>query len=223
MMTSIDGRIVPGRWPDLGEGRREYEHVHAAMGADAWMCGRITMEPFAGATRSNEEIARESSGVDRPDFIAPDAGPSYAVAVDPSGKLAWTSSDIDGDHVVTVLTWRVSDEYLELLRTRGVSYVIAGAREVDLALALRKLASSFGIRTVMLEGGGRINGSMLRDGLIDEISVLVAPVVDGAIGTPALFDVDDPQSIFAPRKLVLDTVERRANDMLWLRYRVATP
>ena len=41
----------------------------------------------------------------------------------------------------------------------------------------------------MLEGGGRINGAMLRDGLIDEVSLLVAPTVDGRIGTPALFDV----------------------------------
>jgi len=223
MMTSIDGRIVTTHWPDLGEGRREYERVHAAIGADAWMCGRITMEPFAGALRSDEEVVRESSGVERPDFIAPHAGSSHAVAVDPSGKLAWTSSDIDGDHVITVLTRRVSDEYLDFLRARGVSYVIAGAREVELAAALERLASGFGIRTVMLEGGGRINGSMLRDGLIDEVSVLVAPVVDGAIGTPTLFDVDDPHGTFAPRKLVLETVERRANDVLWLRYRVTTP
>jgi len=53
--------------------------------------------------------------------------------------------------------------------------------------------------------------------------VLVAPVVDGAIGTPTLFDVDDPHGTFAPRMLVLETVERRANDVLWLRYRVTTP
>jgi hypothetical protein len=36
---------------------------------------------------------------------------------------------------------------------------------------------------------------------------------DGRIGTPALFDV-------APRRLALEAAERRADDMLWLRYRV---
>jgi 2,5-diamino-6-(ribosylamino)-4(3H)-pyrimidinone 5'-phosphate reductase len=220
MMTSVDGRIVPTRWPDLGEGRKEYERVHAAIGADAWMCGRITMEPFAGAMRSEEEVARESSGTERLDFIAPDSGPSYAIAVDPSGRLAWQSSDIDGDHVIAVLSRRVSDEYLDFLRSRGVSYVLAGARDVDLALALERLATSFGIRAVLLEGGGKINGSMLRDGLIDEVSVLVAPVADGTIGSPALFDVDDPRGAPAPHRLSLVSVEQRAQDVVWLRYRV---
>lgn len=31
----------------------------------------------------------------------------------------------------------------------------------------------------MLEGGDGINGSFLRAGLIDEVSLLIAPVADG--------------------------------------------
>ncbi len=67
----------------------------------------------------------------------------------------------------------------------------------------------------MLEGGGRINGSMLREGLVDEVSLLVAPVVDGRIGMPAVFDVDGED--IAPFRLALESVERRADDVLWLR------
>jgi 2,5-diamino-6-(ribosylamino)-4(3H)-pyrimidinone 5'-phosphate reductase len=138
--------------------------------------------------------------------------------VDASGRLAWRSSDIDGDHVVAILSERVSDAYLAFLRERGVSYLLAGAHDVDLPLALEKIGERFGVQTLMLEGGGRINGGMLRAGLIDEVSVLVAPVVDGRIGTPALFDVDGQG--FGPRRLALEEVERRAGDVLWLRYRV---
>jgi 2,5-diamino-6-(ribosylamino)-4(3H)-pyrimidinone 5'-phosphate reductase len=99
-----------------------------------------------------------------------------------------------------------------------VSYLLAGARDVDLAMALDKIGARFGVRTLMLEGGGRINGGMFRAGLIDEVSLLVAPVADGRIGTPALFDVDGDD--VAPSRLVLEAVERRAGDVLWLRYRV---
>ncbi len=88
-----------------------------------------------------------------------------------------------------------------------------------LALALEKIAERFGVRTLMLEGGGRINGSMLREGLVDFVSLLVAPVVDGRIGMPAVFDVDGED--IAPFRLALESVERRADDVLWLRYRVA--
>jgi len=49
--------------------------------------------------------------------------------------------------------------------------------------------------------------------------VLVAPVVDGREGTPALFDINARGVL--PRRLALETVERRGDDMLWLRYRVA--
>jgi 2,5-diamino-6-(ribosylamino)-4(3H)-pyrimidinone 5'-phosphate reductase len=70
----------------------------------------------------------------------------------------------------------------------------------------------------MLEGGGRINGGMLRAGLVDEVSVLVAPVVDGRMRTPALFDDDADDA--APQRLTLQAVEQRADGVLWLRYRV---
>ena len=135
----------------------------------------------------------------------------------PHGRLAWDSNDIDGDHVVAILSNRVSDDYLRLLRERGVSYLLAGAHEVDLSFALEKIGGRFGVRTRMLEGGGTVNGSMLREGLVDELSVLIAPVVDGRPGTPALFDIDDAA---APHKLVLESVKQRAGSVLWLRYRV---
>lgn len=111
----------------------------------------------------------------------------------------------------------MSDEYLALLCERGVSYLLAGTRDVDLAAALEKIGARFGVRRLMLEGGGRINGGMLRAGLIDEVSLLVAPMADGRVGTPALFDVDGSDA--TPYHLALEAVERRADDVLWLRYR----
>lgn len=221
MAASVDGRIVVDGWPDsvAAAVRRQYEQVHAEYEADGWACGRVTMEAFAGATRSEEEVAREHpGGAAREDFVAPRGADSFAFAIDPSGRLAWTSNDIDGDHVVAVLSERVSDEYLAFLRERGVSYLLAGAADVDLPLAVEKIGARFGVRTLMLEGGGKINGGLLRAGLIDEISLLVAPVADGRIGTPALFDVEGED--VTPCRLALDAVERRDGDVLWLRYRV---
>jgi 2,5-diamino-6-(ribosylamino)-4(3H)-pyrimidinone 5'-phosphate reductase len=220
MATSIDGRIVVDGWPAANSDavRRHYEAVHASYEADGWLCGRVTMEPFAKRMRSETEVQREhAGGASREDFVAPGEHESFAFTIDPSGRLAWESGDISGDHVVAILSERVSDEYLAFLRGRGVSYLLAGADDVDLRLALEKIGERFGVRTLMLEGGGRINGGMLRAGLIDEVSLLIAPVADGRVGTPALFDVDEAP---APCRLALEAVERRAEDVLWLRYRV---
>ena len=57
-------------------------------------------------------------------------------------------------------------------------------------------------------------------GLIDEVSLLVAPVADGRVGTPALLDVDGESAI--PGRLVLQAVEQRADGVVWLRYRVGS-
>jgi riboflavin biosynthesis pyrimidine reductase len=221
MAASLDGRIVVDGWPAAvaASVRREYELVHASYEADGWICGRVTMEPFAGGVRSDADVARgDTGGASREDYRAPGEHDSFAFAIDASGRLAWESNDIDGDHVVALLSERVSDEYLAFLRERGVSYLLAGARDLDLAEALRKIGERFGVRTLMLEGGGRINGAMLRAGLIDEVSVLVAPVADGRIGTPALFDGDDEAGALGA--LTLDRVETRADGVLRLCYRV---
>ena len=220
MMTSLDGRIVTDGWPLSPEGRRQYEQVHTSYDPDAWLCGRVTMEQhFAQGVRSDAEVAREHHGPARDDFRAPGDHSSFAFAVDGRGKLAWATNDLDGDHVVAILSERVSDQYLASLRERGVSYLLAGAREIDLPLALEKVGARFGVRTLMLEGGGSINGSMIRAGLVDEVSVLVTPVVDGRVGTPSLFDAEGDSGPL--QRLALEAVERRADDVLWLRYRVA--
>ena len=219
MMSSVDGRILTDGWPQSAEGRRQYELVHDGYGADGWVCGRVTMEQhFAQGVRADAEIARKYHGAPREDFVAPGDHESFAFAVDTNGRLDWNTNNIDGDHVVAILAERVSDEYLAVLRERQVSYLLAGMRDVDLSLALEKIASRFGVRTLMLEGGGKINGGMLHAGLVDEVSVLVAPVADGRIGTPALFDVEGDDVV--PHRLALESIERRADDVLWLRYRV---
>src|SRR2546421_1594462 len=90
MAASVDGRVVVNVWPDAAAAavRREYERVHASYGADGWICGRVTMEPFAGATRSKDELAHEhSGGAPRADFVAPSPQKSFAFAIDPSGRL----------------------------------------------------------------------------------------------------------------------------------------
>ncbi|HEY0093808.1 MAG TPA: dihydrofolate reductase family protein, partial [Archangium sp.] len=183
MVPSIDGRIVTQGWDLPRSALAEYERTAGTFGADAWIIGRVSMEPYAGKARVPKRKARQP--IPRTDFLAkPDAG-SYAIALDPSGKLTWKSGSIDEEHVITVLTEQVSDDYLAFLQARGVSYLFGGKTELNLARVLQKLRKDFGIKKLLLEGGGKINGSFLAAGLIDELSVLLAPVADGGIGTPS--------------------------------------
>ena len=215
MLPSVDGRIVLRDWK-LPNATREYEKTAATFDADAWIIGRISMEPYAGKARVPARKNREP--IPREDFVADHDAESYAIAVDPSGKLTWRAGDIDGEHVITILTEAVSDDYLAFLQSKGVSYLFGGKSRIDLAKVLPKLRARFGIRKLLLEGGGKINGSFLAANLIDELSILVAPVADGSVGTPSLFDVDDRR--MPARALKLISIEKRPGDIVWLRYRV---
>lgn len=147
---------------------------------------------------------------------------SYAISVDTLGRLRWASGDLDGDHLIGVVSERVPTDYLTMLREKGISYVVVGQPKVDLAAALERLAEHFGIRTLLLEGGGHINGAFLEAGLVDEVSLLLVPGIDGRHEISAVFDGVSPSRRTAvPLKLKL--VERREMDALWLRYDVVRP
>jgi 2,5-diamino-6-(ribosylamino)-4(3H)-pyrimidinone 5'-phosphate reductase len=106
-----------------------------------------------------------------------------------------------------------------MLRERGISYIVSGASSVDLVQAVKLLGEYFGIRTLLLEGGGRINGAFLEAGLVDEVSLLMVPGIDGRHSIPAVFDgVSPAKNTAVPLKL--KSVEQRENDALWIRYEV---
>src|SRR5262245_7946661 len=100
MVPSVDGRIVTTTWKLPPRVLAEYERTARTFGADAWMIGRISMEPFAGKGRIPRR--RDKRPIARTDFVARRDAGSYAIALDPSGKLAWQTSSIDGEHVVAV-------------------------------------------------------------------------------------------------------------------------
>jgi riboflavin biosynthesis pyrimidine reductase len=216
MGSSIDGRIVPHGWPqaELAAITDVYEAIHRDLSGDAWIVGRITMAEFG---KGDPVPATAAEAYPRTTWKAPhaDRGP-YAVAIDQSGRLHLNINRANCDPVVAILTEAVSDDHLAELRRDGISYLFAGAAELDFALALERLNADFGISRLLLEGGGGINGSFLAAGLIDEISLLLMPVADGAEGTPSLFD--RPAGVSSA--LRLKVVDRLPGDLLHLRYDV---
>ena len=216
MSPSIDGKIVSKNWPSLKIAYAAYERTATTLAADAWIVGRVSMAPYAGKSRVPRLTRKQR--MPRRDFIAEAKARSYAIAIDPSGKLTWRSNAIDDAHVITVLAEGVSDDYLAFLQSRGVSYIFGGRASIDLRRVLAKLRAAFGIRRLLLEGGGKINGSFLTAGLIDELSILIFPVADGSIGTPTLFDAMAGKGL--ARKLRLISISRIKGDLVWMRYKM---
>jgi len=59
MVPSVDGRIVTARWSLSAHVYAEYERTARTFGAQAWLIGRISMEPYAGkATVPRRKVRR---------------------------------------------------------------------------------------------------------------------------------------------------------------------
>jgi riboflavin biosynthesis pyrimidine reductase len=159
MLSSIDGRI-DGKILDNVIAGGEYEATGAKLKGNAWICGRTTMQLQFADKKPFVVRSRKASGP-RPVFIAKRAK-SFAIAVDTIGKLRWTSDDIYVDHLICIVSERVPLEYLDRLRRQGISYIVADKSTVDLTTAVQLLRRHFGIKRLLLEGGGNINGAFLK-------------------------------------------------------------
>jgi 2,5-diamino-6-(ribosylamino)-4(3H)-pyrimidinone 5'-phosphate reductase len=216
-LSTVDARIRAHNWPSSNAAGL-FEKTAEAIKSDAWIVGRTTMQEFSSS--KSHTLKKPNSPIPKKDFVGRHAAKTYAVAIDPSGKCRWDKNMVSTEHVIEVLTEKVSGAYLNHLQEKQVSYIFAGKSEIDLNTALRKLNSLFGIKKVRIDGGGVVWGTFLKAGLIDEISHIVVPIADGSIGTPTMFDAEKGHTKRKAKALRLKSVKKLPGGVLWIRYLV---
>jgi 2,5-diamino-6-(ribosylamino)-4(3H)-pyrimidinone 5'-phosphate reductase len=112
------------------------------------------------------------------------------------GVISKADIQIDGDFItagparkVIFTTSQTAPEQINLLCEHGAEIYILGEKRVDLEKALETLYQ-LGVRRLMVEGGGTLNFELLRLGLVDELSVYVAPKIFGGQSAPTMADGD---------------------------------
>ena len=219
MVSSVDGRTWQSRQrPERNKAGNLFEVLHDRLGSDAWLVGRVTGREFA--KRDFYPTKPASQSYPRTPWFARREAAAWGIVIDAKGKIAWGRSDIGGDPIVVVLTEQAPDSHLEALREEGVSYVFAGETELDLALWLEILNKELGIERLLVEGGGKVNGSFLRAGLLDELSLAIVPTLDGSKGGPGVFDSETEMTgPTAPLTgMTLKSCETLDGGAIWLRY-----
>lgn len=223
IFATMDGRIdgafmgAPAAVPARGA----YARLQVGYGADAVVYGATTLCGFIGAA-----APRLRAGASAPagDFVARHGEGSYLVAVDPKGSLAWESGTFrrpgrDDAHVIALLSGAASPAYCSYLRERGVSYVTAGEAELDLSVAVARLGELFGVRRLLVCGGGVTDVAFLAAGALDELSVVVAPVASGERGVATVFDESAFAALEGPVAFSLVSAERVDGDGLHVVWR----
>ena len=202
MTTSIDAKVTGDFLfrPECSSATEIYYDINRKLKCDGYICGRVTMEGSftEGYYPDLSEYApvRHDHGF-KMDFMLDDMTGFYAVAFDPKGRLGWKSNRIidpdgdvgyDGAQIIEVLTEQVDERYLGYLESMEIPYIFAGETEIDVEFALFKLKNIIGCDRLLLEGGSIINGAFQRADVIDELSIVVAPVAADKEDKPLFMD-----------------------------------
>ncbi|WP_267201773.1 dihydrofolate reductase family protein [Limosilactobacillus kribbianus] len=117
---------------------------------------------------------------------------TWDVSFDRRGRAGWEKNYFDyagkKSRAIEVVTKLADKRYLAFLRSMAIPYLVCGDEQIDFEQALVKLRQRFGIEKMVLGGGALINGAFLKAGLVDEISLVVAPYISGDATKKGTFD-----------------------------------
>lgn len=226
MLTSLDGKIDGDFFsaPQTAPALRLYGELRNYYNCQATMYGTATM--LGGYADGSAPVleGREAETL-MEDYIneAGQAVGNYIVSIDPEGVLGFSDHLLakkgrPAAHVIEVLTEKASCAYRAYLKDRGISYLSGGRAQVDFSGILERLATQFGIERLMAAGGGILNWSLLQEGLVDELSLVIAPVADGNTDSVSIFEQSEFMSSGKPAAFCLKGAKEMEGNVLWLRY-----
>ncbi len=213
MMASLDGRIDCAMTEHLGSAA--YYEALDALHCDTMFEGRTTVAMHYAAPGVFTE-AHPAPLTEESFWKAGDAR-RWQVVTDTRGTLLWPEET--GAERLCLVSRQATKGYLAYLREAGVSYIVAGEAAIDLAKAIDVLVREFGTKRIAVVGGGKLNGSFLKAGLLDEVSMVYGAGIDGRSRFVTAFEgIPDEHAV--PYRLQLISAQPMAEDAVWLRYRM---
>jgi 2,5-diamino-6-(ribosylamino)-4(3H)-pyrimidinone 5'-phosphate reductase len=141
-------------------------------------------------------------------------------------QIMYTASKVK---TIVAVTEQAPEEKIMKLRDMGAQVLVisegkkgqsaAVPHGVNLKMLFRKL-EKMGLKTILVEGGGELNWSLLRLGLVDELRVTIAPKIAGGRLATTLVEGDGFDEIAQGVRLQLKKIERKKTGELVLYYQL---
>ena len=215
---SADGKLAPAsrNYRPFGSRRDEARLYELRAQADAILCGARTVEASGvtlgtGGARYRRQRLRRGLAEYPLRIVASRSG-----SVNPAADIFKRRFS----PILVVTTATVKPKRLVRLRQVADHVLVCGTNQIDFAAVLRRLRQRWGVRRLLCEGGGEINGALFRAGLVDELHVTVCPIIIGGQGAPTVADGAGVARLAEAARLEL-TSRRRIGDEMFLCYRRA--
>jgi 2,5-diamino-6-(ribosylamino)-4(3H)-pyrimidinone 5'-phosphate reductase len=205
--VSVDGAMT-GFMPDLGA---HYGAV-GVLRCDAHLIGSATMR--SGLDMADEAPADPGQDGDRPPTDR--AGAPYWFVVDSRGVLHGRLHELRAfpglRDVVVLLSASSPQAHRDYLVRRRYGSIERGAQRVDLVAALELMGQDYGVTRVLVDAGPTLTSVLLAQGLVDEVSLIVHPLVVGRDGRHVFGE--STQS----RAMRLDSCDELGSGLVHVRY-----
>ncbi len=216
MAMTADGKIATANRAvsSLGS-RRDHEHLlELRATADAVMCGARTVEADVvtlgpGPAKFRKQRVRRGLAEYNLRVIVSGSG-----SLDPRAKIFQHRFS----PLLVLTTARASNARIDRLKRVADEVMICGENEIDWPRALAWLRQKWNVKRLLCEGGGELNSTLFRAGLVEELHLTLCPKILGGRHAPTIAD-----GLGAPRLADAAPLElkslRRAGDELFLVYR----
>lgn len=223
MAMTADGKIATAnrRIVHFGSPRDQAHLYELRATADAVMCGARTAEaPGVTLGVGGERYRRQRLRRGLKEY-------HLRVIVSGSGSVDMSATVFKRfDSPILILTTeRAGKRRLERLQKVAAEVHVCGRNRVDFVAALRWLRREWGVRRLLVEGGGELNAALWEAGLVDELHLTVCPMIFGGRQAPTLADGPGRPPLGAAR--VVECVRARLVDgemfFVWRRSGVKSP
>jgi riboflavin-specific deaminase-like protein len=212
---SADGKIAPASrdYIPFGSRRDRQSMMELRATADAVMAGARTVDRYPanlgpGAARYRRMRVKNGLGEYNLRVIVSGAG-----TINPEAEIFKHRFS----PIVILAGGRISSARLRRLRRLADDVKTFGAREIDFPAALRWLRQRWGVKRLLCEGGGQLNGALFRAGLVNEVYVTICPLLLTGHSAPTLADGAGIHRLADACRLDLASMKRIQGE-LFLRY-----
>lgn len=182
MLTSVDGKITSGDTDDLDpdrdwrriggvkEGLQQYYDLEKQTDLCFLNTGRVFAKVgFNDRTNVPERI------------------PVTGVLVDNKPHLTAQGLQYLSQWLERVIVATTNSAH-PAIGMAGNIHVVRYEETIDFVDLFARLLQDFAVERVTIQSGGTLNAVLLREGLIDHLSLVVAPLLVGGVHTPSLVD-----------------------------------
>jgi 2,5-diamino-6-(ribosylamino)-4(3H)-pyrimidinone 5'-phosphate reductase len=137
-------------------------------------------------------------------------GPARII-IDSTARIPLQSKILkSADRIKTIVavTRSAKTTKIKKIQSTGATIIVAGTKYVDLRIIFAQL-NKMGFKKILVEGGGEINWSVLKLGIVNELIVTIAPRIVGGRSATTIVEGNGYSKISEGIKMKLEKIVRQ--------------